>query len=119
MRGNAWTVAEVKELLHLRDIEKKIFEDIALLLGDGTRTESACTAKYAELKLIERRKLESAGVTLIEEPADHGRIRMPEKIVEQRQTLKYLEHKTITAFLLGDPLPGRSALDRKMQAACP
>ena len=40
----------------------------------------------------------------------------PQEVVEHKERRLMLRHSSLTALLLGDPLPGESALDRKCVA---
>ena len=78
------------------------------------RTVSACRHRYDEVKRMkadkpsnrERRKYNYKNV-----------VRTPEELSVRMKPINLPEPASITAFVFGDPLPGRSALDKKMQGA--
>jgi hypothetical protein len=88
-----YTDTDVKILIQMRNVEKRSFPEIDVALN---RPEGSACAKYHTLRL--------PGVAV---PA-----------IEPKQAAPQvnLSHKTLTAELCGDPLPGRSALDRKRMA---
>ena len=47
--------------------------------------------------------------------ANQGTWIVPRRILEERDERMMLEPQSLTAMLMGDPLPGRSALDRVQQ----
>lgn len=106
-----WSAVEIQQLVLLRKVELRQFPDIAVMLGTG-RSKQACCTKYAELMVIEVRNAAAAGVSLNVDKQWRGRQNDKPNVPPYPRA----EHKTITAWLLGDPLPGRSALDRKLEA---
>ena len=93
-----WTVEEDAQLLRLR-AEGKTFLTIAHRLG---RRQRSCAEHYA---------------LLCGEPAsgDYGGVRHepPPSILAERDACLSYGHVSLTAAICGDPLPGRSALDRR------
>lgn len=85
-----WTAAEQAELWRLRTVEKQTFPAIDKLLG---RTLGCSAQKFSGLR---RDPVAANGIEL-------RAIHAPKKVPE---------HTSLTAAQLGDPLPGRSALDR-------
>jgi hypothetical protein len=81
----AWTQREVEELLRLREVERMRWHQIEKLLN----RENSARTKYEALRRARRKE---ALLSASDKPS---------------------EHLTITASVLGDPLPGRSALDKK------
>lgn len=96
-----FTDEEIADLLRMREVDRLSFPQIDAALG---RRHGVCKAKYQQLRdggslLVERR--------LIEPPP----IKVPEDRIADRDRRRALSPASITAALLGDPLPGRSALD--------
>lgn len=86
-----WTNAHVAELRCLRTVEGRPFPEIDRLLG---RPDGASAQKFRSLRPEPERAPNG-----IERRAIHAPKAVP-------------EHTSLTAAQLGDPLPGRSALDR-------
>lgn len=86
-----WSKADRDELVRLRTIEGRSFPEIDRALG---RSDSASAQKFRSL-----RPEPDAAPNGIERRAIHAAKHVP-------------EHTSLTAAQLGDPLPGRSALDR-------
>jgi hypothetical protein len=89
-----WSDADVKSLIRMRDVEKRVFAEIDIALN---RAEGASAGKWNTLRV--------PGVTV------------PVAETKQAPPPVKLYHKTLTAELCGDPLPGRSALDQKRVAS--
>jgi hypothetical protein len=89
-----WSHADVRILIHMRVVEKRPFPAIDAALK---RPEGSSSSKFHTLR-------PQPGVTV---PA-------PEP--KQAAPARRIYHTSLTAELCGDPLPGRSALDRKRQA---
>ncbi len=97
---NPWTAAEIARLRHLRDIDHMAFQDIAREL---VRTEKSCHAKYWAMR---------ESILLTRQPEAGMRINVtPEAIADRDARYQLRMQQSPVAALLGDPLPGRSALD--------
>lgn len=92
-----WTEADVQTLIRLRNVEGKLFSEIDRELG---RAEGASCTKFQGL----RRPSAVAANT---------------EVIGYQTPKPLVPHSTLTAAVLGDPLPGRSALDRKREGALP
>lgn len=90
-----WSREEIAELVRLRTVEGLAFPAIDLILG---RAIGASVQKFHT-----RRPDPPAGVRFVTR-AIHAPKFVP-------------EHESLTAAFFGDPLPGRSALDKKGPAA--
>lgn len=86
-----WSKADEAELYRLRTVDGKTFPAIDILLG---RPDGASAQKFAAL-----RRAAPAAANGIERRAIHAPKQVP-------------EHTEMTAAQFGDPLPGRSALDK-------
>lgn len=89
----AWSHADVRILIQMRVVEKRPFPAIDAALS---RPEGSSSSKFHTLR--------QPGVTV---PAVE-----PKQAAPQERIF----HTSLTAELCGDPLPGRSALDRKRLA---
>lgn len=98
-----WNAAEIAEMIRLREVEHMLWEDIDRKLG---RALGCCCGKYDSLRRAKAQVSPRGG---------GGRIDSTEA-ERDRDARKQLEHPTLTAAHFGDPLPGRSALDRKRSA---
>lgn len=109
---NYWLAADVARLVNLRDVDRLAFPAIAEMFPG--RTKKDCANKYY---LEQARRANTASPTI----AVRERIRRSGKqIIEALQKpMRLPEHATLTAALFGDPLPGRSALDRQRHDAEP
>lgn len=88
-----WTPAEDALLLRMRDAEHLPFQEIIRHLN---RTRDACKARYALLK---------------KEPEF---VRAPiDTIADRDERYQLWLRQPAAAALMGDPLPGRSALDMR------
>jgi len=97
-----WNKDNVQRLMHLRDIEHKPFQAIGIELG---RTAKSCHAKYCsvqEANLLSR------------QPEAGTRLNISPEVIADREARYLLRmQQSPIAALMGDPLPGRSALDLK------
>ncbi|SDD94290.1 hypothetical protein SAMN05216337_1017108 [Bradyrhizobium brasilense] len=103
-RKRRWTEAEVAEMIRLREVEHKPWSQIDALLQ---RPDGGSAQKYEGLRLPKK------------PVAPHltgGRVNDAAAIAD-REKRRGLEHPTLTAAFFGDPLPGRSALDKRRQLA--
>lgn len=97
-QGNApkkaprWSETDVSEMKRLR-AEGLCFADIDSALGKG---KGAACSKWYSLRAPQRQRLSCN--TARQDPVSRGAL---------------VEHVSLTAKFCGDPLPGRSALDRK------
>ena len=96
MKGPLWTPEELKTARRLMD-EGASNEEFISAIG---RTRHACWGKlqYENTKMPTMQKVNSARPK-------------PEMLADAYQRAATL--RTITAFVLGDPAPGHSALDRR------
>jgi hypothetical protein len=93
-----WTAEQSDEVMRLRDVEHRQFPEIDRLMG---RKKGSCAQHYRDR--VSRRN-RTAGHAA----APKAALRLPPQLPEPA---------TITAWLCGDPLPGRSALDQARDAA--
>lgn len=94
-----WTRAEMDRLLEARDVYKQSWDEIAVLLG---RPNGTVYSKYYYLKNLYTGPRESI-----------GSVQVPAPIAQEWRTRLALAPRDITAALMGDPLPGYSALERR------
>jgi len=88
-----WTPAEDALLLRMRDVEHQPFQEIIRHLD---RTRDACKARY----------------TLLKKESDI--VRAPiDTIADRDERYQLWLRQPAPAVLMGDPLPGRSALDMR------
>lgn len=99
----AWPKADEEELLRRRDEEHQSFPEIDAAMG---RTPRSCRAKYHQLKADPnpRRGMPEPGMRVAVTPAA-----LADR--DARYRLRMLQ--PAAAAIMGDPLPGRSALDQK------
>lgn len=118
LKTTRWDEAEITRLLHLRYVEKRTLPVIA---GKLSRSLNATQSKLAMLVRAER----AAIVQGVAPPRGYGAVQIPSltaKKASEAQALRERDerlarpHRSITAFMLGDPLPGRSALDLRGRA---
>lgn len=95
-----WTDEECAALLHLRDEKHCSFTRIDDHL---LRSRGNAAGKYQSLKKLAAK---DAGQT----PSDKA----PAEVLAERATRRALSPRDLTAAVFGDPLPGRSALDRML-----
>lgn len=95
-----WTDDECATLLHLRDEKHWSFTRIDDHL---LRSRGNAAGKYQSLK---KQAAKDAGQT----PADKA----PAAVLAERAVRRALSPSDLTAAVFGDPLPGRSALDRML-----
>lgn len=93
INGRPWSDSDVKILIRMRKVEGRTFPEIDIALN---RAEGASCSKWSRMRSPEVK----ADVAPKPRPAPQAR----------------LYHTDLTAELFGDPLPGRSALDRKRAA---
>lgn len=91
-----WTEEEHAQMMTMVRRDRKTFARVGEILG---RTESAVKQRYQDFK-------------------DGGGFRKTEREMQiaaeaARREALALEHSSITAAFCGDPLPGRSALDKR------
>lgn len=95
-----WTDEECATLFHLRDVKHWSFTRIDDHL---LRSRGNAAGKYQSLK---KHAAKEAG----EAPADKA----PAHVLIERAVRRALAPRDLTAAVFGDPLPGRSALDRRL-----
>lgn len=98
-----WTDDEVARLKHLRQVERRSWDEIDALLSRG---KGNSYNKFRSITIaVPRVRISKfdCGVS-----ADRTRAALAE-----RDRRKAVAHASITAMVFGDPLPGRSALDQK------
>lgn len=83
-----WTDEEIAQLLDLKDVKHLSWSGIDAMLRRG---QGSSAHKYHSLKRAQARAAVDAA---------------------PRRRPTYVEHATLTAAFCGDPLPGRSALDK-------
>lgn len=94
-----WTLEEREKLLQLVQHLGRAWQAIALQMPG--RTAEACKRAYED-RYAAQSKLDRS----------HRR-RAREKLAEQERAKAAAHEPTITSAFFGDPLPGRSALDKK------
>lgn len=94
-----WTKAEIDHLLLLRDKYRKGWDEIAKVIG---RPSGTVYSKYYYLKNLYIGHKVAVGTKAIPEPI----------VADWRQRMS-LAPRDLTASLMGDPLPGHSALERR------
>lgn len=94
----AWPPEETAQLLRLRDECRLGWNEIAKRLG---RPSGTCYSKY----------------TYVKNSTPKNKVARPEPLnaesVREWLHRSSLSHQTLTAAIMGDPLPGYSALDRR------
>ncbi len=75
----------------------------------AARRQSRVAAQERELKERRDHPLATRSDLGIGQPT---RLDIPPDILADAERIKHLEHESLTGRLMGDPLPGRSALDR-------
>jgi hypothetical protein len=101
----SWLIEDVARLVHMRDVLHMSFQDIGRALG---RTTASCHAKY------NMRQQEPSPVH--GQPEAGMRVTVSAAAIADRDA-RYQAwlRQSPAAALLGDPLPGRSALDQRGQ----
>lgn len=102
---NVWSADEDARLLLLRDDQKLPFRDIDRDLGRSLESSSARYRTLRGLRKTDKKMGRRTERAIVEEAT------------RQRHDASAREHVSLTAILLGDPLPGRSALDQKRMAS--
>lgn len=94
-----WSAEELLMLRELRDIQKRPWSEIADMMG---RPKATVAGKYTDMM----------------RPKGHHRVSstdiVPTECDEDRRRRQSLEPRDITASFMGDPLPGYSALERRV-----
>jgi hypothetical protein len=98
-RVTPWTKAEMDHLLLLRDKYRKGWDEIAKVMG---RPSGTVYSKYYYIKNLYTGPREAVGTKAI-----------PQPIVDAWRQRMATAPRDITAALMGDPLPGHSALERR------
>ena len=105
--SHLWTPAEDALLLRMRDVEHLPFQEIIRHLN---RTRDACKARYTHLNRT--RDACKARYTLLKKEPEF--VRAPiDTIADRDERYQLWLRQPAAAALLGDPLPGRSALDMR------
>lgn len=99
MRGRPWSSEQISDLFRMRDVEGKKFSQIDKLMD---RPKNSACMKYHSVR--EARSEPAVGLISATKTAP------TERFVPSREQFR---HRSLTAFVCGDPLPGRSALDAK------
>lgn len=100
---NRWTAEEDARLFHLHDVEGWFFNAIDVELG---RANKASSDRY---RLLMRQR----GDAPKKPPTKTSRTLLRDAIRVHEVARITAGHTTITGMLLGDPPPGRSALDQR------
>lgn len=115
--GRSWTY---EELIFVRDALRKGHNrgEITAALNHGKPPELHRTVKSVEARInYEGRmgRLGAAGFRFYSEQRSHTREvrRIPDATMAEWRRYQELEPASVTAAFCGDPLPGRSALDRR------
>jgi hypothetical protein len=103
-KRTSWTESDEARLLHLRDVKHLKWDEIAQIMG---RPLPSCHAKWDYLRRgFKRHPTEAVQSKNI----------VPPECDEDRARRLLLEPRDLTASLLGDPLPGYSALEKPSHA---
>lgn len=102
VRGRPWLPAEVERVIHMREVERKVWSVIDRALK---RAPGSSAAKYEAMRRGPMPGKQFEAGSRIELSADQVADRLARKEAANRMTL--------TAAVLGDPPPGFSALDRR------
>lgn len=108
-RYQRWTAEEDAQLLHLYEVENKFFREIDVILQ---KPQGAAGDRY---KLLMRDR----GKAPVKPPNKTSRTMLRDAIRAHETDRITAGHASITAMVLGDPLPGRSALDQKRMGVSP
>ncbi len=79
------------------------------------RSAFACRQRYFTLRRLARGEASPARI-IARKPPDGSSSAPAVDIEASLRAASQLRHASLTAAILGDPLPGRSALDRRAQA---
>lgn len=104
---NGWSEEECADLIRMRELERMGYEAIGAKLNRGAKL---CALKYRTLRPLpdnQRKKSKKSEPT-------HW---VPQAQIIDRDARKVLAHRSLTSAFFGDPLPGRSALDRRSATA--
>jgi hypothetical protein len=104
-----WTAPEVERLLRLADAHDRNWQKVALRMPG--RTAVAC-----QIRFYMPPHLRVSGLPRPAPPpsaASSASDAITARLKTEAARRAALTHTTITAAVLGDPLPGRSALDQK------
>lgn len=97
----AWREEDVAEVIRLREVERMVWADIDRRLN---RPAGSSCCKYESLR---------RGREQVSKHGGGGRIDFAE-LGREREARRSLAHPTLTAAFFGDPLPGYSALDKRL-----
>lgn len=110
-KRQTWAPEEVRLLVHLREVERKTWVEINAVLG--RKAPDACCNKYASLRRAAApptaAKFDGRSATRTREQAAFA----------ARDARSAGGPISITAWVFGDPPPGRSALDQKRAGLAP
>lgn len=95
-----WPDEEIKRLFHLRNVLGRDWSEIAIDLG---RTESGVKSKFKYATY--ERETKQPSVPFVREP-------VPDTVLVDRAKRLGSAARDLTASILGDPIPGWSALER-------
>ena len=111
-RKNGWSHAEICKLFTLRDIEGLKWSAVAAEMP--RRSQEACQVQYGKLA-DKGRALVISSVQVRQAPPSRAPARAvpTSRLIAVAELMQRIGVQGVTAGLLGDPLPGRSALDRK------
>lgn len=98
-----------KQMRLARDMTRagRIMEDIQAALGGGFKRSTIINI----VRELEQRA-EDTRIARGRKDLDDGRVVVSPEALRAQARQRALDHMTITARTFGDPLPGRSALDR-------
>lgn len=102
-----WPKDEVARLVHMRDVLHMSFQDIGRDFG---RSIAACESKYNVFKKEWAPRHDSGW-------AGNSIKATPEAIADRDARYQLWLQQPAAAALMGDPLPGRSALDQRERGA--
>ena len=95
-----WTAQEIEQLKYLRDTERRSWGEISRIMG---RPSGTVSSKHHYLGNSFKLGRAESNANFI----------VPEEVKADWHRRQMLSHRTITAALCGDPLPGQSALERR------
>lgn len=116
-QGKKWSAAELARLMQVyhdlrrtQEVTRFFWKEVAVRMRD--RTPNQCSSRVHYLIHGPRHRSEMPkGLRPVDHVAERAR-NVPRAVLADALARAQLDHPTITAAFFGDPLPGRSALDR-------
>jgi excinuclease UvrABC helicase subunit UvrB len=126
MKAERWTAEEVSRAIEMRDLGMTA-DKIGVALGRSTKSiknkfivlsqtpeQRIKRNEYERERRRDRDKTFSRKAGIVFEA---HKARIPDAVIAERDARYSASHRDLTAAFFGDPLPGRSALDRKQGEA--